>query len=249
MKTIFFLVIAVIFSCIFSKANADENEGTVDLGEIVHIFPIDEGTDRVFYQKIIPGYYQLMVQDFGKNPIEGQRVPTPYRVCDRYPEEDDKEDYYTDGFEFPIVYKISLDKRFIYLVPLLPCNGNGYITAFQLLKVDCKTKECSVLAEFADICVTPNGFTIQEFEPLSEGTSMSIIEEQWRPFETDLNWNGKRISKKSMEFPLSSKIVSITKMTMIGKRCGRKEDSLDAKIIIQITPIIPTNRVTIQMIP
>lgn len=104
MKTIFFLVIAVIFSCIFSKANADENEGTVDLGEIVHIFPIDEGTDRVFYQKIIPGYYQLMVQDFGKNPIEGQRVPTPYRVCDRYPEEDDKEDYYTDGFEFPIVY-------------------------------------------------------------------------------------------------------------------------------------------------
>lgn len=180
----------------FSKANADENEGTVDLGEIVHIFPIDEGTDRVFYQKIIPGYYQLMVQDFGKNPIEGQRVPTPYRVCDRYPEEDDKEDYYTDGFEFPIVYKISLDKRFIYLVPLLPCNGNGYITAFQLLKVDCKTKECSVLAEFADICVTPNGFTIQEFEPLSEGTSMSIIEEQWRPFETDLDWNGKRISKK-----------------------------------------------------
>lgn len=127
---------------------------------------------------------------------ESQFIPLAYQ---RY---DDDQDFFTvlGGIPGLSHYTVSKDKRYLYVVTEAHANSNGWITEYQLLKVDCETLDAEFICECAAIASTDIGFIIAVARLTNEDTARGTADEIWVMHDEYLDWDGNVIKVSKQEY-------------------------------------------------
>ena len=152
---------------------------------------VGNGAERVFYELKEELDYNLFFQDGGKAP---QRLELVY---DRY---DNGHNMLEDGWPIPLYYNVSPDRQSLYVVSRMLANSDGWVTEYQLFKIDCKSLNIELLADCAAIEATDNGFTIAVARLTNEDTAQFTYQEIWMMHDEKLDWNGNNIGKSKKEY-------------------------------------------------
>ena len=147
--------------------------------------------ERVFFELAVEHEYNLFVQESGKEP---QRLELVY---DRY---HDGHNMLEDGWPIPLYYNVSPDRQSLYVVSRMLANSDGWVTEYQLFKIDCTTLKVEFLADCAAIKTIDDGFTIAVARLTNEDTAHFTYQEIWVMHDEQLDWNGNTISKSKKEY-------------------------------------------------
>lgn len=194
----------VLFGCNGTKSNQwgdvmDSFHSEIDdsIHHVLHAFKKDDGSIRIFYQVKDTDFYKLWTKLTTEDDSLAQFISTPY---DR---DDDGEPYYTNGICEPFYYTVSPDKKNLYVVASIHACGSGWISEYQLFKIDCLTLEVRMIAECAAIKTTTAGFTVAQCRCTNKGIGVSSCDEIWVVHDEYLDWNGNITSVDTMEYRYS----------------------------------------------
>ncbi|MCR5850560.1 MAG: hypothetical protein K6G92_07590 [Bacteroidaceae bacterium] len=208
------ILLNLLFSCVQRTANnngqADSilsNTESVDtLSETrindFYTYTCADGHKRVFGDmcRICDGYeagHVLIAREDNQDSI--LYVHLRYQ---RYHYEPEDSDYYAYIGSIPDLshYTVSRDKKSLYVVTRVHANSNGWVTEYQLFKVDCETLEAKFICECAAIAVTDKGFTIAVARIINEDTATCSADEIWVMHDEYLDWNGNVTSVSKQEY-------------------------------------------------
>lgn len=160
--------------------------------EIVVLWETDlpEGKHRKFGQIHEEYTYKLIAIDKTSEVY----IPTPYY---RY---DDGEDFYADGIHEPFHYSVSPDSKYLYLVTAVQANGSGWVTEYQLYKINVSTLECKMITECAAIEATGTGFKIAKDGLDEDDTASCTLEEKMMVHDEYLDWEGNTVKIDKNEY-------------------------------------------------
>ncbi len=95
---------------------------------------------------------------------------------------------------------VSHDRKNLYIVTRVHANSNGWVTEYQLFKIDCETLESKFICECAAIATTNKGFTIAVARITNEETATCTADEIWVMHDEDLDWKGNVIKVSNKEY-------------------------------------------------
>ena len=119
-----------------------------------------------------------------------------------YPRYEDAPDYYAyiGGCPRPFYTLPSPDGKYLYVVTGVHANSNGWISEYQLFKVNCETFDAKYICECAAIAVVNDGFVIAKARLTNEDTATCTADEIRVMHDEHLDWNGKIISIDEAEY-------------------------------------------------
>ena len=171
-----------------------------------YTYTCEDRHSRSFGDMRWPWYFSedrhiLYVDDEKKNGKE-----YIYLVYGRYEDVPDYFDY-LGGIPDMSHYRVSKNKRYLYVVTRVHANSNGWTTEYQLFLVNCETLESKFLCECAAIAATENGFTIAVARLTNEDTARGTAEEIWVMHDEYLDWSGNvtRVSKREYSYEVMEK--------------------------------------------
>lgn len=209
MKLFFYiLALAALIGCNNLKTNVglttdnDLSFITVDstLRQVLHTIKTEDGSTRVFYQEDFGNQYQLFSKLMDEevkrdeNYINNNWIHLSY---DRY---NDGYDFYGDGFPDPFFYTVSPDMKKLYVVACIHANSSGWITEYQLYKVDCYTLDVNMIAECAAIEATEDGFTVVQCRCINDGLGVRTSDQIWLMHNEKIDWDGNVNSVSKVEY-------------------------------------------------
>ena len=153
-------------------------------------FQTRSGAERAFFELQNEHCY-LYTIDSGQEP---RKLELFYDRCH------DGRNFLADGWWTPLYYKVGPDGRSLYVVSRMHANSDGWVTEYQLFKIDCETLETRLLTDCAAIEVTENGFTIAVARLTNEDTAQFTYQEVWVMHDQLLDWNGDTISTSKKEY-------------------------------------------------
>lgn len=158
----------------------------------LYSYNMPDGKVRVFFE---------MMQEYGLNlytmtSTEGK----PYKVELVYDRYHDGDNFLADGWMTPLYYKVSPDEQSLYVVTRMHANSDGWITEYQLFKIDCETLKSKFLAECAALEATEKGFTIAVARLTNEDTAQFTYQEVWVMHDVQLDLDGNTIITSSREY-------------------------------------------------
>ena len=140
--------------------------------------------------------HMLYVDDEKKNEKEYIHL-----IYGRYEDVPDYFDY-LGGIPDMSHYRVSKDKKNLYVVTRVHANSNGWTREYQLFIINCETLEWKFLCECAAIATTDKGFTIAVARLTNEDTAKCTADEIWLMHDEHLDWNGNvtKVSKKEYKY-------------------------------------------------
>lgn len=121
--------------------------------------------------------------------------PSPRRIATPYDRYDDGYDFYENGLELGydgyLDYFVSPNGRYLYVVADIHANSNGWVTEFQLFKIDCKTLSVRLLTEAAAITATSQGFVYAACRLTNESIAQCTADEIWVMHDVVIDWDGR----------------------------------------------------------
>lgn len=90
--------------------------------------------------------------------------------------------------------------RSLHVVTRMHANSDGWITEYQLFKIDCECLESKLLAECAALEATKKGFTIAVARLANEDTARFTHQEEWVVHDVQLDWDGNTVKSSSQEY-------------------------------------------------
>lgn len=155
---------------------------------------LSDGKIHEFYQVYSDYGYNLHTRIKGEQKSE--IISFAY---DRY---HDNEPFYTEGFPTPFRYFVSKDKKFIYVIGDIQANSNGWVTEYQIFKVDVETKKSRFLVDCAAIEVVSDGFIVAQARCTNADTARGTYEENWVMHDEKIDFDGNivYVSKKEYSY-------------------------------------------------
>lgn len=157
-------------------------------------YQTSNNTERIFYElseeegEWVKGLYAA---DDNQKP---RKVRLYY---DRY---HDGQNFLEHGWGEPLYYKVSKDGRDLFVVSQMHANSDGWVTEYQLFKIDCETLDSYFLADCAAIEATDNGFTIAVARLTNSDEAKGTCDEIWLMHDQMLDRNGTLVNFSSEEY-------------------------------------------------
>ena len=158
----------------------------------LYSYDMPDGKVRVFFE--LMGEYGLNLNTMTSNEGEPRKVELCY---DRY---HDGENFLADGWWTPLYYTMSPDGRSLYVVTRMHANSNGWVTEYQLFKIDCESLDARLLAECAAIEVTERGFTTAIARLTNKNKAQFTYQEVWLMHDQRIDWNGNIATTSRKEY-------------------------------------------------
>ena len=117
-----------------------------------------------------------------------------------YERYEDGDNYMEDGSFYPFSYYVR-DKT-LYIVTNIGAMSNGWLTEYQLFKIDMETLSSYFILDCAAIAVDdPNGFIAAQGRLINEKEATCVADEIWVMHDVYLDWNGRlnRISSEEYD--------------------------------------------------
>lgn len=229
MKKLFPCLMSIVLASCGNKtteSQPSQDSVTVDTPAISEV-PIKEKVivpsthlDTILAVKLadekIHEYYQVY-SDHNHNlhtKIKGEKKDKVIRFTyDRY---QNGNPFHTEGFPSGIIYVVSPDKKFIFVIGDIHANSNGWVTNYQIFKVDLETNKSKCIAECAAIEAVKDGFIIARARLTNEESATCTAEEIWVMHDEKIDFDGKVVNvskkeydEKAMEKKFSSDIKGV----------------------------------------
>lgn len=99
-----------------------------------------------------------------------------------------------------LFYTVSPDSTHLYVATASHANGSGWVTEYQLYKVNAATLECKMIAECAAIEATNTGFRIAKAGLDEDDTASCSLEEKMMVHDEFLDWEGNTVRIDKNEY-------------------------------------------------
>jgi len=201
------VVICFVISALWAGADADslaqKQKSTTQIepqevastasNDVVELYRYrtKDGKERIFVEMSVDDALFLYASDNGREP---RKVELCY---DRY---HDGENFLADGWWTPLYYTMSPDGRSLYVVTRMHANSNGWVTEYQLFKIDCESLDARLLAECAAIEVTERGFTTAIARLTNKNKAQFTYQEVWLMHDQRIDWNGNIAATSRKEY-------------------------------------------------
>lgn len=183
--------------------------------DTILIVKLSDGKIHEFYQ-VTSDHYNLYTKIKGEDSTEV--------ISFAYYRYEDYEPFYTDGFYIPIHYVVSQDKRYIYIATSIMANSNGWISDYQIFRVDVESKKTKLITECAAIKAVSDGFIVAQARLTNEG--VCVADEIWYMHDEKINFDGKVIDVSDKEYDSFKKYSSQSDENVLlkgFKRCTGTE--------------------------
>ena len=158
----------------------------------LYSYKMADGKVRVFFE--LMGEYGLNLYTMTFTECKPRKLELVY---DRYHNGDN---YLANGWWPPLYYKVSPDGRSLYVVTRMLANSDGWITEYQLFKIDCESLKSKLLAECAALEATEKGFTISVARLTNGDTAQFTYQEEWVMHDVKLDLDGDTVKSSSREY-------------------------------------------------
>ena len=209
MKHLLLIILGVVIATIGCNSSSGGQDQAVDTTQVkteqkqsvlaipdsvleLYSYKMTDGKERMFFE--LMGEYGLNLYTMTSTEGKPKKLELVY---DRY---HDGNNFLADGWWTPLYYKISPDGQSLYIVTRMNANSDGWVTEYQLFKIDCETLNTKLLAECAALEATEKGFTIAVARLTNPDTAEFTYQEVWVMHDQLLDWNGKTISTSKKEY-------------------------------------------------
>ena len=161
------------------------------IDNVIATHKLPNGVTRTFYVKVTAdSCKQVFVHDEGRD----RRIPFVY---DRY---GDDENFVENGFPFGMWYTVHPATKSLFLVSNMQACSSGFLTEYQLYKVDMNTLDVVFVTDCAGVAKTEDGFSVVQGLITNLGTAHYAYQYKYR-FYTDLyDWGGRIVKKNYQSF-------------------------------------------------
>lgn len=164
-----------------------------------------ENPDTILITKLSDGkiheYYHVCSEDYLHNihtRIRGEKNEEVISfIYDRY---DDNDSFYDGGFPRAIRYVVSKDKKSIFVVGSVLANSNGWITEYQIFKLDVETNKTKCIVECAAIEAVSDGFVVAQARLANEKTATCTADEKWLLHDEKIDFDGNVVDVSRKEY-------------------------------------------------
>lgn len=194
------LLVLFLVSCVSkTKVPKIDSRSVIQKEEIVQslhpdtilITRLDDGRIHEYYQVYSDYSYNLRTRIKGEENDEVIRF-TYYRY-------ENSEPFYTDGFMAPISYVLK-NKNHLYIISDICPNSDGWVTEYQIFKVDLKTNKTKFLVDCAAVEAVSDGFIVAQARLTNEDTAKCTADEIWLMHDEKINFDGKVVSVSDQEY-------------------------------------------------
>lgn len=180
-----------------TASDNSEIEYRGDSLHLIHTITLSNGDVREFYQTIMD--YHLLYTKVRSKKSSFKRILTPYY---RY---GDGDDFFKEGIPgVYFIYKVAPDGKNLYVVGSVHANSNGWVSEYQLFRINCVTLEVKLLTECAAIKATKYGFVVAQARLTNANQATCTAEEIWLLHDEFLDLNGKVTAKSSDEYTFNT---------------------------------------------
>lgn len=212
------LLLLVLASCGNNTSESQPSQDSVTVDTTISEVPIQDEEivqsthpDTILVVRLADGkiheYYQVY-SNYTYNlhtRIKGEKKDKVIGFAyDRY---QDGDPFYTDGFPSHINYVVSPDMKSIYVIGDIQANSNGWVTEYQIFKVDLETNKSKCIAECAAIEAVKDGFIVAQARLTNEETASNVADEIWVMHDEKIDFDGKvvNVSKKEYNYETMEK--------------------------------------------
>lgn len=209
MKHLLLIILGVVIATMGCKRTGTAQQNAADTTQVkteqkqsvvaipdsaleLYSYNMPDGKVRVFFE--LMGEYGLNLYTMTYTESKPNKLELVY---DRY---HDGDNFLADGWMTPLYYKVSPDGKSLYVVSRMHANSDGWITEYQLFKIDCETLKSKLLAECAALEATEKGFTIAVARLTNEDTAQFTYQEVWVMHDVQLDLDGNTVATSSQEY-------------------------------------------------